>query len=309
MRSENALSSTSDLLASFRPMFTGVYTALITPFRNGQLDEVAFKRLVELQIKAGVDGIVPVGTTGESPTLDFEEHIRVIELAVYYAHGQAKVMAGTGSNSTDEAIRLTRWAAKEGADAALMVAPYYNKPTQEGFYQHYRAIAEAVEIPICVYNIPGRTGKNIEPETIIRLAELPTITMVKEATGSLDQASQILCTTDLTLLSGDDSLTLPLLSVGAEGVISVVANIVPLEMKQLIDAFMRDDFAQAMAAHYRLFPLCRDMLSLATNPIPIKAAMAMLGRDTGSLRLPMTELTDTQSQQLRQTLIQFGVLS
>jgi 4-hydroxy-tetrahydrodipicolinate synthase len=223
--------------------------------------------------------------------------------------GRIKVMAGTGSNSTDEAIRLTRWAAKEGADAALMVAPYYNKPTQEGFYQHYRAIAETIEIPICVYNIPGRTGKNIEPETIIRLAELPTITMVKEATGSLDQASQILCTTDLTLLSGDDSLTLPLMSVGAEGVISVVANIVPLEMKQLVDAFMRDDFAQAMAAHYRLFPLCRDMLSLATNPIPIKAAMAMLGRDTGSLRLPMTELTDTQSQQLRQTLIQFGVLS
>jgi 4-hydroxy-tetrahydrodipicolinate synthase len=281
----------------------------VTPFRDGVIDEVTLKAQVEFQVEAGTICLCPTGTTGESPTLSHEEHERVIAEVVRHAAGRIKVMAGTGSNSTAEAIRLTQWAAKEGADAALMVAPYYNKPTQEGFYQHYRAIAETIEIPICVYNIPGRTGKNIEPETIIRLAELPTITMVKEATGSLDQASQILCTTDLTLLSGDDSLTLPLMSVGAEGVISVVANIVPLEMKQLVDAFMRDDFAQAMAAHYRLFPLCRDMLSLATNPIPIKAAMAMLGRDTGSLRLPMTELTDTQSQQLRQTLIQFGVLS
>ena len=286
--------------------FSGVSVALVTPFRDGKIDSNLLREQVEFQVAAGVTCLCPTGTTGESPTLSHDEHERVI---VQTVAGRIKVMAGTGSNSTDEAIRLTRWAAKEGADAALMVAPYYNKPTQEGFYQHYRAIAEAVEIPICVYNIPGRTGKNIEPETIIRLAELPTITMVKEATGSLDQASQILCTTDLTLLSGDDSLTLPLLSVGAEGVISVVANIVPMEMKQLVDAFMLDDFAQAMAAHYRLFPLCRDMLSLATNPIPIKAAMAMLGRDTGSLRLPMTELTDTQSQQLRQTLIQFGVLS
>lgn len=289
--------------------FSGVSVALVTPFRDGKIDSDLLREQVEFQVAAGVTCLIPTGTTGESPTLTHDEHERVIAEVVQAVAGRIKVMAGTGSNSTDEAIRLTRWAAKEGADAALMVAPYYNKPTQEGFYQHYRAIAETIEIPICVYNIPGRTGKNIEPETIIRLAELPTITMVKEATGSLDQASQILCTTDLTLLSGDDSLTLPLMSVGAEGVISVVANIVPLEMKQLVDAFMRDDFAQAMAAHYRLFPLCRDMLSLATNPIPIKAAMAMLGRDTGSLRLPMTELTDTQSQQLRQTLIQFGVLS
>ena len=289
--------------------FSGVSVALVTPFRDGKIDSDLLREQVEFQVAAGVTCLIPTGTTGESPTLTHDEHERVIADVVQTVAGRIKVMAGTGSNSTDEAIRLTRWAAKEGADAALMVAPYYNKPTQEGFYQHYRAIAETIEIPICVYNIPGRTGKNIEPETIIRLAELPTITMVKEATGSLDQASQILCTTDLTLLSGDDSLTLPLMSVGAEGVISVVANIVPLEMKQLVDAFMRDDFAQAMAAHYRLFPLCRDMLSLATNPIPIKAAMAMLGRDTGSLRLPMTELTDTQSQQLRQTLIQFGVLS
>ena len=289
--------------------FSGVSVALVTPFRDGKIDSNLLREQVEFQVAAGVTCLCPTGTTGESPTLSHDEHERVIADVVQAVAGRIKVMAGTGSNSTDEAIRLTRWAAKEGADAALMVAPYYNKPTQEGFYQHYRAIAEAVEIPICVYNIPGRTGKNIEPETIIRLAELPTITMVKEATGSLDQASQILCTTDLTLLSGDDSLTLPLLSIGGEGVISVVANIVPMEMKQLVDAFMRDDFAQAMAAHYRLFPLCRDMLSLATNPIPIKAAMAMLGRDTGSLRLPMTDLTDGQSQQLRQTLIQFGVLS
>ena len=217
--------------------FSGVSVALVTPFRDGKIDSDLLREQVEFQVAAGVTCLIPTGTTGESPTLTHDEHERVIAEVVQAVAGRIKVMAGTGSNSTDEAIRLTRWAAKEGADAALMVAPYYNKPTQEGFYQHYRAIAETIEIPICVYNIPGRTGKNIEPETIIRLAELPTITMVKEATGSLDQASQILCTTDLTLLSGDDSLTLPLLSVGAEGVISVVANIVPLEMKHVSITF------------------------------------------------------------------------
>src|SRR5438445_6519375 len=217
-------------------------------------------------------------------------------------------MPGTGSNSTSEALRLTKWAAKEGADAALMVAPYYNKPTQEGFYLHYKAIAEQVGIRLCVYNMPGRTGKNIEPETIARMAELPNITMVKEATGSLDQASQILCTTELTLLSGDDSLTLPLMSVGGEGVISVVGNIVPQDMLAMVRAYANGDVATARKWHYKLFPLCRDLLGLATNPIPIKAAMKVLGRDTGEVRLPMTPLSAAEEQRLVATLGTYGLL-
>ena len=217
-------------------------------------------------------------------------------------------MPGTGSNSTEEALRLTRWAAKRGADAALVVAPYYNKPTQEGFYQHFKALAQAVEIPICVYNIPGRTGKNIEPETIARMAEVPNITMVKEASGSLDQASQILVTTDLTVLSGDDSLTLPLLAVGARGVVSVVGNIVPKDMIALIRCFESGDMAAAQRWHRQLFPLCRDMLGLATNPIPTKAAMKLLRRDTGDLRMPLTPLTPGEEGKLRTTLANYGLL-
>jgi 4-hydroxy-tetrahydrodipicolinate synthase len=216
-------------------------------------------------------------------------------------------MAGTGSNSTDEAISLTEWAAKEGADATLQVAPYYNKPTQEGFYQHYKAISEAVEIPICVYNIPGRTGKNIEPETIARIGEFGNVTMVKEATGSLDQASQVLSLTNLTVLSGDDSLTLPLLSIGGEGVVSVVGNIVPQDMLAMLQAFRSGDIQQAQQWHHKLFPLCRDMLGLATNPIPLKAAMAEMGRDSGELRLPMVALNDEQLKALRATLRNYEI--
>ena len=216
-------------------------------------------------------------------------------------------MAGTGSNSTDEAISLTKWAAKEGADATLQVAPYYNKPTQEGMFQHYKAIAEAIEIPICVYNIPGRTGKNIEPETIARIAEFDNVTMVKEATGSLDQASQILALTDLTVLSGDDSLTLPLLSIGAEGVVSVVGNMIPGDMIALVQAYMSGDTLEAQRLHHKLFPLCRDMLGLATNPIPLKAAMAEMGKDSGELRLPMTDLDSNQLASLRKTLAAYGI--
>lgn len=288
--------------------FAGVSVAIVTPFQDGVVDFARLKQQIDFLVEAGVTCLCPVGTTGESPTLTHEEHERVIGEVVQLAAGRVKVMAGTGSNSTDEALRLTRFAAKAGADAALMVAPYYNKPTQEGFFQHYRAIAEQVGLPICVYNIPGRTGKNIEPETIARLAELPNITMVKEATGSLDQASQILNTTQLTVLSGDDSLTLPLLSIGAEGVISVVANIVPAAMKELVELFRGGDASAACECHHRLFPLCRDMLSLATNPIPIKAAMRILGRDSGELRLPMTPLTPDQEASLKQTLAQFGLL-
>ncbi|RIK80820.1 MAG: 4-hydroxy-tetrahydrodipicolinate synthase [Planctomycetota bacterium] len=288
--------------------FAGLSVAVVTPFKNGEVDYAKIKEHVEFQIAAGTTCLVPVGTTGESPTLSHEEHDRVIAAFIEAAAGRVKVMAGTGSNSTAEALRLTKAAAKNGADAALVVSPYYNKPTQEGFYQHYKALAEAVDIPICVYNIPGRSAKNIEPETIIRLAELKNITMVKEATGSMDQASQIINHTDLTLLSGDDSLTLPLLALGGRGVISVVGNIVPGDMLALLNAFDAGNLAEAQRHHCKLFALCRDMLSLSTNPIPIKAAMKMLGRDTGEMRLPMTPLSQTEEAKLRATLTAYGLL-
>ena len=288
--------------------FAGLSVAMTTPFHGGQVDTDALQRQVEYQIAAGTAALCPVGTTGESPTLSHPEHERVIAAVVEAAAGRIKVMPGTGSNSTEEALRLTKWAAKRGADAALVVAPYYNKPSQEGFYQHFKALAMAVDIPICVYNIPGRTAKNIEPDTIVRMAEFPNITMVKEATGSMDQASQIIARSDLTVLSGDDSLTLPLLSVGGRGVVSVVGNIVPQDMIALCKAFDAGDTAAARQWHYKLFALCRDMLGLATNPIPIKAAMKMLGRDTGELRMPLTPLTEAEQARLRKTLSDYGLL-
>jgi 4-hydroxy-tetrahydrodipicolinate synthase len=288
--------------------FAGLSVAMITPLSDGQVDIEALQRHVEFQIEAGTTCLCPVGTTGECPTLSHPEHERVISAVVEAAAGRIKVMAGTGSNSTEEALRLTRWAAKAGADAALVVAPYYNKPTQEGFYQHFKTLAQAVDIPICVYNIPARTAKNIEPETIIRMAELRNVTMVKEATGSLDQASQIINATDLTVLSGDDSLTLPLMSIGGRGVVSVVANIVPKDVMALIRAYESGDIAEARRWHHKLFPLCRDMLGLSTNPIPIKAAMQMLGRDTGDLRMPLTRLTPAEETKLRATLTKYGLL-
>jgi 4-hydroxy-tetrahydrodipicolinate synthase len=288
--------------------FAGLSVAMTTPFKDGEIDSARLKQQVEFQIEAGTTCLCPVGTTGESPTLTHDEHERVISEVVQAAAGRIKVMPGTGSNSTAEATRLTRWAAKEGADAALMVAPYYNKPAQQGFYEHYKVVAESVDIPICVYNIPGRTGKNIEPETIARLAEIDNIALVKEATGSLDQASQILSLTNLTVLSGDDSLTLPLMSVGGEGVISVVGNIIPKDMIALVTAFQEGDIEGAQNWHSRLFPLCRDMLGLETNPIPIKAAMQLLGRDTGELRLPMTTLDADGMRNLTQTLTDYGLL-
>ncbi|MBX3411955.1 MAG: 4-hydroxy-tetrahydrodipicolinate synthase [Pirellulales bacterium] len=288
--------------------FAGLSVAITTPFRDGKLDIATLRAQVEFQIAAGTQCLCPVGTTGESPTLSHDEHEHVIAAVVDAAAGRIKVMPGTGSNSTSEALRLTKWAAQQGADAALVVAPYYNKPTQEGFYQHFKALAEAVDIPICVYNIPGRTGKNIEPETIAHMAELPNITMVKEATGSLDQASQILSLTNLTVLSGDDSLTLPILSIGGRGVISVVGNIVPQDMLGLLRAWDAGDIAGAQQWHHKLFPLCRDMLGLATNPIPIKAAMKLVGRDTGELRMPMTSLDEDLEARLRKTLSAYGLL-
>ncbi|MEM8669980.1 MAG: 4-hydroxy-tetrahydrodipicolinate synthase [Planctomycetota bacterium] len=287
--------------------FAGLSVAIVTPFSDGEVDYVRLREQLEFQIAAGTRCIVPVGTTGESPTLSHEEHDRVITEVIQCVAGRAKVMAGTGSNSTAEALRLTKRAASEGADATLQVAPYYNKPTQEGFYQHFKAIAENVDIPVCVYNIPGRTGKEIAVETIQRLSDVPGITMVKEATGKLDQCSAVVGTTDLTVLSGDDSLTLPMMSVGAEGVISVVGNIVPNVMIELVKAAASGDFEKARETHHRLFALCSKMLGLATNPIPVKAAMQMLGRDSGELRLPMTALDDTLADQLRETLFAFGL--
>src|SRR5947199_4862518 len=242
--------------------FAGVTVALVTPFRSGAVDYDRLSRLVDWHVEQGTDCLAPVGTTGESPTLDHEEHERVVAAVTERAAGRLKVMAGTGSNSTREAIRLTRAAHKAGADGALMVGPYYNKPTQEGYYRHFAAVAEAVELPIVLYNIPGRTGSNITPETVARLAELPPIVAIKEATGSMDQASQIAALCNLTLLSGDDSLTLPLMSLGARGVVSVVGKIVPREMTAPLAAFDAGKFPEALRWHRRLFTLCRDLLGL-----------------------------------------------
>jgi 4-hydroxy-tetrahydrodipicolinate synthase len=280
----------------------------VTPFRDGAVDEAALRKLVDFHVEAGTDCLSPCGTPGESPTLSHDEHERVISIVCEQAAGRIPVMAGTGSNSTTEAIRLTKFAQKAGADGALMVAPYYNKPMQDGFYQHFKAVAEAVDLPIVLYNIPGRTAKNMEPETIARLGEIPTIVAVKESTGSMDQASQILALSDLTVLSGDDSLTLPLLALGGSGVVSVAGNIVPRDVKALLAAFQSGDIAGAQQWHRKLFPLCRDMLGLATNPIPLKAAMQLLGRDTGEVRLPLTRLDESQTASLKKTLQAYGLL-
>ncbi len=287
--------------------FAGLSVAIVTPFRDGKLDSARLKEQIDFLAEAGATCICPVGTTGESPTLTHDEHERVIAESIAAAAGRLLVMPGTGSNSTAEAVRLTKFAAKAGADAALVVGPYYNRPTQQGIYEHFKALAEAVEIPICVYNIPARTGRNIEPETIIRLAELPGIAMLKEATGAMDQASQVLAATDLTVLSGDDSMTLPLLAIGGRGVISVVGNLVPGDMKALCDAFGAGNLSEARALHMKLFSLCRDLLGLASNPIPIKAAMAMVGRDTGEIRLPLVPLEPSLVAKLRQALTDYGL--
>lgn len=288
-------------------LFAGVTVALITPFRNGEIDYDNLRKLVDWHIEQGTDCLAPVGTTGESPTLDHDEHERVIAAVVDRAAGRIKTMPGTGSNSTREAIRLTRFAKRAGATGVLVVGPYYNKPTQDGYVRHFTAIAEAVDIPIVLYNIPGRTGSNILPETIARMAECQNIVAIKEATGSLDQASQIAALTDLTILSGDDSLTLPLMSIGGRGVVSVVGNIVPRDVKALVQAFDAGRIEEAQHWHRKLFPLCRDLLGVATNPIPIKAAMRILGRDSGELRLPMCSLDAAGDERIRKSLREYGI--
>lgn len=290
-------------------LFAGLTVALVTPFKDGQVDEQVLRQIVDEHVEAGTNCVSPCGTTGESPTLSHEEHERVIAIVCEQAAGRIKVMAGTGSNSTAEAIRLTRKAASAGADGALLVAPYYNKPMQQGFYEHYKAIAEEVGIPQVIYNIPGRSAKNIEPETICRLGELENVVAVKESTGSMDQASQILNGSELTVLSGDDSLTLPLLALGASGVVSVAGNIVPQDVLALIQAWQAGNVAQAQQLHHKLFPLCRDMLGLATNPIPVKAAMQLLGKDAGGVRLPLTPLHESEIAKLKATLQTYGILN
>lgn len=288
--------------------FAGVTVALITPFKSGEIDFDSLQRLVDWHVEQGTDCLSPVGTTGEAPTLDHEEHERVIAAVVERAAGRIKVMPGTGSNSTREAIRLTRFAKRQGADAALMVSPYYNRPTQEGLYRHFAAVAEAADLPIVLYNIPARTGSNMLPETIGRLAEISTIVGVKEATGSLDQASQIVALCDLTILSGDDSLTLPLMSIGGRGVVSVVGNIVPRDLGALVKSFDAGKIDEAQRWHRKLFGLCRDMLGVATNPIPLKTAMKLLGRDSGEVRLPLCAVDAAGEDRVRQTLRQYGLL-
>ncbi|HMO35227.1 MAG TPA: 4-hydroxy-tetrahydrodipicolinate synthase [Gemmatales bacterium] len=295
-------------MATKGEMFAGVSVAIVTPFLNGEVDYSALRKLVDWHIEQGTDSIVPVGTTGEAPTLSHEEHEKVITTVIQQASKRIKVMAGTGSNSTREAIRLTTFAQKEGADGALMVGPYYNKPTQEGYYQHFKAVTEASDLPIVLYNIPGRTASNILPETICKLGELKNIVAVKEATGSLDQASQIAVGSNLTILSGDDSLTLPLMSIGGRGVVSVVGNLVPRDMQAMVRAYLQGDHTSALQWHHKLFPLCRDLLGVATNPIPVKTAMKLLGRDRGEFRLPMTPLDAAGEAKIRKTLGEYGLL-
>lgn len=290
-------------------MFSGCMVALITPFHDGEVDFQTLDELVEFHLKSGTDAIVPVGTTGESPTLDYDEHKQVIERVVRAVEGRIPVIAGTGSNSTAEAIELTAHAKKVGADASLQVCPYYNKPTQEGFYQHFKAIAEEVDIPLVLYNIPGRCGAGMTPDTIVRLSELDNIVAIKEATGSLDQASEIASRCDLTILSGDDSLTLPIASVGGKGVISVVANIVPTDVKAMTDLILEGDLVSARKWHNKLFVLSKSLLSMATNPIPIKAAMAMLEMASEEMRLPMIPLEDAKRNELRKILTAYGLMA
>jgi 4-hydroxy-tetrahydrodipicolinate synthase len=293
-----------------RATFQGSIVAMVTPFRNGKIDEPKVKELVELHVKSGTDAIVPCGTTGESPTLSHDEHRHMVELTVATAAGRIPIIAGTGSNSTAEAIDLTKHAERAGANGALVVNPYYNKPTQEGLYRHFRAVAEATALPILVYNIQGRTAVNIETDTMTRLVrDCPTIVGVKEASGSLDQMSQVIlaCGPDFAVISGDDNITLPLLAIGGRGVISVIANIVPRETSEMVHAALEGDWKRARELHYKLFPLARAAF-LETNPIPIKEAMAMAGMLEPEFRLPMCRMGDANREKLRAILATYGLV-
>lgn len=291
-------------------MFKGAIVAIITPFKNGQVDEEALRKLIEFQIENGTSGIVPCGTTGESATLTHEEHDRVIEITIDAVKKRIPVIAGTGSNSTAEALRLTKHACEAGADGALVVCPYYNRPTQEGLYQHYKAIAEEVPIPIVVYNIPGRTGVNMNPDTLARLAKIPNIVGVKEAAGSIKQMSDIigLCDPDFDVLSGDDAFTLPLLALGGKGIISVISNVAPADMAEMVSAFEAGDLEKARRLHYKMIPLI-DSLFVETNPVPVKAALSMMGMIEYELRLPLCKLTQGSYDRLKKAMTDYGLIS
>lgn len=291
-------------------MFKGSIVALVTPFKGDAVDEAAYKKLVEWHVKEGTNGIVPCGTTGESPTLSADEHNRVIEICVEAANKRMPVIAGTGSNSTAEAVAYTKHAAKAGADGVLVVTPYYNKPTNKGVYLHFKAVADAANIPVVLYNIAGRTGKNIEPEVMAKLAQdCKNIVAVKEASGSLEQMLRIkeMCPSSFTLLSGDDALTLPVLAVGGTGVISVAANIVPKDIVAVIDAFNKGDLNKAQAVNLKLMPLVR-ALFIETNPIPLKTAMGLMGLCSPDMRLPMCPMEEGTLQKLKQALVNYGLL-
>jgi 4-hydroxy-tetrahydrodipicolinate synthase len=290
--------------------FQGSFVAMVTPFRNGKVDEAKLRELVEFHVTHGTDGLIPCGTTGEAPTLGHDEHRRVVEVVVEAARGRIRVIAGTGSNSTAEAIDMTRHAERAGASGALVVNPYYNKPTQEGLYRHFRAVAESVAIPVVLYNIQSRTAINVETDTMARLArDVKNIVGVKEASGSLDQMSQVIaaCGPDFSVLSGDDNITLPLLAIGGSGVVSVIANIVPRETADLVHAALEGDWKRARDLHYRLFPLARAAF-LETNPIPIKEAMAMAGMLEPEFRLPMCRMSDANREKLRAILKPYGLI-
>ena len=291
-------------------MFRGAYTALVTPFRDNTVDEAALRKIVEFQINEGINGLVPCGTTGESATLTHAEHKKVVEVTIDAAKGRVPVIAGTGSNSTDETIELTRHAKEAGASAALLITPYYNKPTQEGLYLHYKAVAEAVDIPIILYNVPGRTALNMLPETVARLSKIKNIVGIKEATADMEQASWLkrLCVDKFNLLSGDDATTLPFLSIGGQGVISVVSNVVPGEMAQVCKAFSSGDMKKARAVHDRLLPLAKVMFC-ETNPIPVKEAVHLMGMATEEIRLPLTRLAAENRHALSEVMKELGLLS
>jgi 4-hydroxy-tetrahydrodipicolinate synthase len=290
-------------------MFTGSLVAIVTPFRKGKIDEQAFGALIEWQIANGTNGIVPCGTTGESATLSHEEHKRVVELTVEVVNRRVPVIAGTGSNSTDEAIALTRHAKQAGADGALLITPYYNKPTQEGLYRHYKAVAEAVDLPLVLYNIPGRTGVNMLPATFARLSVIKNVVGVKEGSGSVQQASDIvqMCGERLTLLAGDDALTLPMMAVGGKGVITVTANIVPTDMANLVKAFAMGKVEEARKIHFKLSPLFA-ALFYETNPIPVKEALGMMGKIDPELRLPLCAMATDTREKLAHVLKDMGLI-
>jgi 4-hydroxy-tetrahydrodipicolinate synthase len=291
-------------------MFTGTYTAIVTPFKNGKIDEAALERLIKLQIQGGVDGIVPVGTTGESPTVNYEEHIDIIALSVKFARGKIKVLAGTGGNSTSEATYLTEHAEKVGADGSLQVAPYYNKPTQEGLFQHFKEVARASKLPMMLYSIPGRCGVEIGIETVQRLArECKTIIGIKEAGGNPDRVSQLRAALGprFEIMSGDDALTLPFMAVGAQGVISVASNIIPRQISQMVKAFAKGQSTAALKLHHKWYPLFKDLF-IETNPLPIKAALAMMGQIAEEYRLPLVAMSAKNRAVLQQTLKRCGLL-